>query len=133
MPFFQDFLAVSVSPLFLLPLRKPVSSAMSASNQELIHSKGIYHGLPVLSDAPKGLTAIVTGANGISGAHMVPHPCILCNLPLACRKNSEALSKFKNLFKEEKTESLRRKHVSASTLTALCLKNLVTISFIYHL
>lgn len=36
-----------------------------------IYSKGIYHGLPDLSHAPNGLTAIVTGANGISGAHMV--------------------------------------------------------------
>lgn len=38
-----------------------------------IQSKGIYHGLPVIpeSDSCKGLTAIVTGANGISGSHMV--------------------------------------------------------------
>ncbi|KAL2362490.1 hypothetical protein RJZ56_004623 [Blastomyces dermatitidis] len=38
-----------------------------------IQSKGIYHGLPVIpeSDSRKGLTAIVTGANGISGSHMV--------------------------------------------------------------
>ncbi|EDN07949.1 predicted protein [Histoplasma mississippiense (nom. inval.)] len=38
-----------------------------------IQSKGIYHGLPVIAgpDSPKGLTAIVTGANGMSGSHMV--------------------------------------------------------------
>lgn len=36
-----------------------------------VYSKGIYHGLPDLSWAPKGLTAVITGANGISGAHMV--------------------------------------------------------------
>lgn len=38
-----------------------------------IQSKGIYHGLPVIAgpDSPKGLTAIVTGANGISGSYMV--------------------------------------------------------------
>lgn len=36
-----------------------------------IHSKGIYYGLPVFSDDVEGLTAIVTGANGMSGDHMV--------------------------------------------------------------
>lgn len=36
-----------------------------------IYSKGIYHGLPVLSDDAVGLTAIVVGANGMSGDHMV--------------------------------------------------------------
>lgn len=41
------------------------------AGQYLVHSKGIYHGLPDLSGAGKGLTAIVTGANGISGAHLV--------------------------------------------------------------
>lgn len=47
----------------------------SSTDQTLtIHSQGIYHGLPDLSNAPKGLTAIVTGANGISGAHMVNNP-----------------------------------------------------------
>lgn len=32
-----------------------------------IQSKGIYHGLPVFPSDVKGLTAIITGANGISG------------------------------------------------------------------
>jgi len=36
-----------------------------------IQTKGIYHGLPVYSNNLRGLTAIVTGANGISGYHMV--------------------------------------------------------------
>lgn len=36
-----------------------------------IGSKGIYYGLPVFPDNVEGLTAIVTGANGISGDHMV--------------------------------------------------------------
>lgn len=36
-----------------------------------VQSKGIYHGLPVYPSETKGLTAIVTGANGISGYHMV--------------------------------------------------------------
>lgn len=44
-----------------------------ASNTQLVQSIGILHGLPVYPDTPeyKGLTAIVTGANGISGYHMV--------------------------------------------------------------
>jgi nucleoside-diphosphate-sugar epimerase len=37
----------------------------------LVQSHGIYHGLPVFPDSVTGLTAIVTGANGISGQHMV--------------------------------------------------------------
>lgn len=36
-----------------------------------IQSRGIYHGLPVYPSELKGLKAIVTGANGISGQHMV--------------------------------------------------------------
>lgn len=40
-------------------------------NSQTIFSNGIYHGLPDLSYAPNGMTAVVTGANGISGAHMI--------------------------------------------------------------
>ncbi|KIW06944.1 uncharacterized protein PV09_02605 [Verruconis gallopava] len=36
-----------------------------------LRDAGIYHGLPVYEPSVKGLTAIVTGANGISGYHMV--------------------------------------------------------------
>ena len=38
-----------------------------------VQSKGIFHGLPVYPDTAEytNLTAIVTGANGISGYHMV--------------------------------------------------------------
>lgn len=41
------------------------------SNQQLVESKGIYHGLPVYPSSVKGLTAIITGANGISGNYML--------------------------------------------------------------
>ncbi|KAI7330792.1 hypothetical protein KC315_g5486 [Hortaea werneckii] len=37
-----------------------------------IRSDGIYHGLPVFPENVGGLTAIITGANGISGTHMSP-------------------------------------------------------------
>ena len=36
-----------------------------------VRDVGIYHGLPVYDSSVKGLTAIVTGANGISGHYMV--------------------------------------------------------------
>lgn len=37
-----------------------------------VQSEGIFHGLPVFPDHDrKGYTAIVTGANGISGAHIL--------------------------------------------------------------
>lgn len=36
-----------------------------------VQTVDIYHGLPVYPDDLKGLTAIITGANGISGHHML--------------------------------------------------------------
>ncbi|KAK1093762.1 hypothetical protein LTR48_001668 [Friedmanniomyces endolithicus] len=36
-----------------------------------VQSAGIYHGLPVYPSEHSGLTAIITGANGISGAYML--------------------------------------------------------------
>lgn len=36
-----------------------------------VHSQGIFHGLPTYPDDLQGLTAIVTGANGISGYYML--------------------------------------------------------------
>lgn len=36
-----------------------------------VRSHGIYHGLPVFPESIKGLTAIITGANGISGYYML--------------------------------------------------------------
>jgi NAD(P)-dependent dehydrogenase (short-subunit alcohol dehydrogenase family) len=40
---------------------------------QVVQSKGIFHGLPTFGDSPEltNLTAVVTGANGISGYHMV--------------------------------------------------------------
>ena len=39
-------------------------------NIQQIQSDGIYHGLPVYGPEISGLTAIITGANGISGYYM---------------------------------------------------------------
>lgn len=44
------------------------------SDIQVVRSKGIYHGLPVYEGTEidnAGLTALVAGANGISGYHMV--------------------------------------------------------------
>lgn len=45
---------------------------MAASSQ-IVQTKGIFHGLPILPDGQEAtnLTAIVTGATGLSGYHMV--------------------------------------------------------------
>ena len=44
-----------------------------ATKTQLVRSEGIFHALPTYPDdaAHQNLTAIVTGANGISGYHMV--------------------------------------------------------------
>jgi nucleoside-diphosphate-sugar epimerase len=36
-----------------------------------VQTRGIYHGLPVFPEHQRGLTAIITGANGISGYYML--------------------------------------------------------------
>ncbi|KAF2642750.1 hypothetical protein P280DRAFT_273298 [Massarina eburnea CBS 473.64] len=41
------------------------------SEPHLVRSRGIYHSLPVYPPSLKGLTAIITGANGISGYYML--------------------------------------------------------------
>lgn len=38
---------------------------------QVVESRGIFHGLPVFPENVKGLTAVITGANGISGQHML--------------------------------------------------------------
>ncbi|RAK98091.1 SDR family oxidoreductase [Aspergillus ibericus CBS 121593] len=45
---------------------------------QTITSKGIYHGLPTFPDDLTGLTAIVCGANGLSGDYMLR---VLCESP----------------------------------------------------
>lgn len=52
-------------------------------NMQQIQSIEIYHGLPVYPDSQEGLTAIITGANGISGQHMLR---ILSQAPRRWRK-----------------------------------------------
>lgn len=56
------------------PLRarkKEKLEKMTSLKTQIVQSKGIYHGLPVFSPDIKGLTAVVTGASGISGTYMV--------------------------------------------------------------
>src|ERR1700744_379042 len=45
--------------------------AQSDSRVLQIHSNGIYHALPTFPASLTNLTAIVTGANGISGNYML--------------------------------------------------------------
>ncbi|AEO55684.1 NAD(P)-binding-like protein [Thermothelomyces thermophilus ATCC 42464] len=53
--------------------------------QAVVHSAGIFHGLPSYPDTPecRNLTALVTGATGLSGYHMVK---VLAALPQRWRK-----------------------------------------------
>lgn len=46
---------------------------MTDTITSIVYSKGSLHGLPSFPDDPKftNLTALVTGANGISGYHLV--------------------------------------------------------------
>jgi hypothetical protein len=55
--------------LAIYTLRLQLTMTPSAPYQ--VHDNGIYHGLPVYPSSLKGLTAIVTGANGISGNYMM--------------------------------------------------------------
>lgn len=50
---------------------------------QVIQTKSIYHGLPEFPQDINGLTAIVTGSNGISGAHQLK---VLCENPRRWRK-----------------------------------------------
>jgi hypothetical protein len=45
----------------------------SDNNKQTVVSRGIFHGLPTFPSTAtnKNLTAIITGANGISGYHML--------------------------------------------------------------
>ncbi|KAI9871681.1 MAG: hypothetical protein M1830_002620 [Pleopsidium flavum] len=48
-----------------------VGGKMAPSTTQVVQSKGIYHGLPTFPSDLKNLRAIVAGANGISGQHML--------------------------------------------------------------
>jgi aspartate-semialdehyde dehydrogenase len=44
---------------------------MASSTSSNVVSRGVYNGLPTYPESTKGLTAIVAGANGISGQYML--------------------------------------------------------------
>ncbi|KAK4034827.1 isoprenoid synthase domain-containing protein [Parachaetomium inaequale] len=55
-------------------VRTPTAQARATPSHELVvHSDGIFHGLPTFPDTPecRNMTALVTGATGLSGYHMV--------------------------------------------------------------
>jgi len=91
---------------------------MASATQQIVHSKGIFHGLPVFPDSPdlKELTAIVTGANGISGYHMVR---VLSAAPERWKK-IYCLSRRpppENFFKDLGEGASRVEHVSVDFLS----------------
>jgi hypothetical protein len=57
------------APSHDLPLGLP--PAVSVPKSLVVHSDGIFHGLPEYDASLHNKTAIVAGANGISGAHML--------------------------------------------------------------
>lgn len=77
-----------------------------------IQSKGIYHGLPVFPDSLKGLSAIVTGANGISGDHMVR---VLAESPERW-SNIYALSRRPPAIQRQWGEKVNVRHISLDFL-----------------
>ncbi|KAF2749379.1 NAD dependent epimerase/dehydratase family protein-like protein [Sporormia fimetaria CBS 119925] len=97
------------------------------SNQQVVQSRGIYHGLPVYPSSLKGLTAIITGANGISGNYMLrvlaQDPSrwskIYClsrrppAIPDGLPKNAEHISLDFLKSKEEIAQVLKEKGVKA--------------------
>jgi hypothetical protein len=66
------------------------------STQKIVHSRGIYHGLPTIPDSITGLKAIVVGATGMSGQHQIDE------LSLSPQRWSKvyALSRGKPVFDE---------------------------------
>lgn len=67
------------------------------SRSKLVHSRGIYHGLPTVLDSISGLKAIVVGATGMSGQHQIDE---LARNPHRWSK-IYALSRGRPIFSEE--------------------------------
>ncbi|KAK4149485.1 hypothetical protein C8A00DRAFT_46906 [Chaetomidium leptoderma] len=53
--------------------RQPTKIQSTPPQRTMVQSSGIFHGLPTFPDTPecRGMTALVTGATGLSGYHMV--------------------------------------------------------------
>ncbi|TGZ80324.1 hypothetical protein EX30DRAFT_320228 [Ascodesmis nigricans] len=64
-----------------------------SSGTASVYSNGPYHGLPVLPAEARGLTAIITGGNGISGQHLnrvlLSHPDIWTRIISISRRPAE--------------------------------------------
>lgn len=65
----EEMVYLSTLQTMLVPRHTNQAYRMSQVSQ--IQSKGIYRGLPTFPDTHEGYTAVVAGANGISGHHMV--------------------------------------------------------------
>lgn len=98
-----------------------------STQTQTVQTRGIYHGLPVHPPSVKNLTAIITGANGISGNYMLralsQDPSrwskIYClsrrppAIPDGLPKNAEHIACDFLSSKEEIAEVLRKKGVKA--------------------
>ncbi|KAH6843377.1 hypothetical protein B0I37DRAFT_384333 [Chaetomium sp. MPI-CAGE-AT-0009] len=60
-------------PVMQLPQVQPARDAVAPAEELVVRSDGIFHGLPSFPDTPdcRGMTALVTGATGLSGYNMV--------------------------------------------------------------
>lgn len=57
------------APREALPLN--LAPVVPVPKQINIESRGIYHGLPIYGEELHGQSALIAGANGISGAYML--------------------------------------------------------------
>jgi hypothetical protein len=56
------------APLKDIPI---IGRPATVPTEVTVHSEGIFHGLPTYDESTHGQVAIVAGANGISGGHML--------------------------------------------------------------
>jgi hypothetical protein len=66
----DDFTFTKHWPLSRIPVPAPPPPSLDHAKIE-IENDGIYRGLPVYDASYHGKTALVAGANGISGSHML--------------------------------------------------------------
>lgn len=80
-------------PLSRIPIPAPPPTSLEHARFE-IENDGIYRGLPVYDTSYHGKTAILAGANGISGSHMLKamsrHPKIWSRVHALSRRPPQA-------------------------------------------
>ncbi|RDW77885.1 hypothetical protein BP5796_05737 [Coleophoma crateriformis] len=92
---------------------------MSSPKALTIQSKGIFHGLPTIPEPLKGLRAIVAGASGMSGQHMIQ---VLAQSPQRWEK-VYAVSRSPPSVKAENTQHISIDLLSGSEDIATALRD----------